>query len=527
MTAIIKNTQRPYTANQFLNIFGSNKVDYWATGVSYTTGDVKKFINSKYIATSTGVSGGTPPTHLSGKISDGGVTWLYVESNLDTDYYENNIYFAIGGTTAWTDELNPPTPNNNDVEENGILNDILFLKRIGAGDAKLAIKRNDWLPNIVYSEYDDTVANFNYPTPYYVVTSSLDIYKCLDNNSGAMSTSAPTGQNTTPVTLADGYVWKYLASVSPADAISFLTTDYVPVGKKLADDGSTQWAVQQSATTGSISAITVTQGGSGYTVAPTVIVTPSQGETPATTMVGVAHLSGDAIDYIEITNNGVGYISPPNIKLQYDAGDASNIHEPTITVSVDGAGAVTSVTVVNGGQYHNGITSSLINTAGGTGAVLLPTLDSNNVLTGFTVDTAGTGYVANETVTIDDGESNVYSHDVTVQVVNQPKNGHGSNIIEECNAKNVIISTRLDQDESGFLDTNISFRQLSLVLDPETFSDTPATASKYIGGTGSAYGTTPANDIKIGSGSVLYVENIQPVTRGTSQIEEMKVILKF
>lgn len=527
MSAIIKNAMRPYKANQFLNIFGSNRVEYWTSGTSYTTGDVKKYLNSKFIATSTGLSGGTPPTHLSGKVSDGGVTWLFVEANLDTDYYENNAYISIGKLDAWDDDANPPVPLNNDVDEAEILENSAFLKRISAGDAKLAIVRHDWIPNVVYSEYDDTVVDFNYPTPYYVINSSLEIFKCISNNGGVVSTSAPTGQGATNLTLPDGYVWKFVATVSASDAISFLTADYVPVGKKLTDDGSTQWAVQQSAINGSLSSITVVDGGSDFTATPTVIILPSQGETPTSIATATANLTGGVVSSIDIVDAGGGYIAPPLIKLQFDAGDTVSIHEPEITIAVDGSGVITDVTIVEGGQYHNGITSNLINTAGGSGAILTPVLDANNVLTSFTIDNGGTGYADLETVTLNDGEANVFAHDVQISVTNQPKAGHGANIIEELNAKNVIISTRLDQDESGFLPTDISFRQIALVLDPSTFAGDPAIAPKYIGSTNANFGLDPANDIQVGSGVVLYVENIQPVLRGTSQIEELKVILKF
>jgi hypothetical protein len=214
MSAIFKNTMRPYTANQFLNIFGSNRVDYWASGQSYTSGNLKKYLNSKYIATSTGVSGGTAPTHLSGEASDGGVTWLFVESNLDTDYYDNNVYMAIGKTDAWADDANPPVPVNSDVGETETLTDITFLKRVSAGDAKLAIVRHDWTSGIVYSKYDDTVTDFSYATPFYVINSNLHVYKCIDNNGGGLSTSAPTGTSPSNITLADNYVWKYMCSVS-------------------------------------------------------------------------------------------------------------------------------------------------------------------------------------------------------------------------------------------------------------------------------------------------------------------------
>ncbi|WP_028447004.1 hypothetical protein [Chitinimonas koreensis] len=52
----------------------------WRTAAAYTTGDYAANANNIYVAASTGTSGGTPPTHTSGTVSDGGVSWTYVDA---------------------------------------------------------------------------------------------------------------------------------------------------------------------------------------------------------------------------------------------------------------------------------------------------------------------------------------------------------------------------------------------------------------------------------------------------------------
>ena len=51
--------------------------DQWITNKSYTTGDQVFNVNKVYTATSGGTSGSTAPTHTTGSVSDGTVTWAY------------------------------------------------------------------------------------------------------------------------------------------------------------------------------------------------------------------------------------------------------------------------------------------------------------------------------------------------------------------------------------------------------------------------------------------------------------------
>lgn len=64
---------------------------------------------------------------------------------------------------------------------------------------------------------------------FYVMTDDYNIYKCLDNNNDALSTVKPTDVAVNPFTLADGYKWKYMASIQPGKRNKFLTEDYIPV----------------------------------------------------------------------------------------------------------------------------------------------------------------------------------------------------------------------------------------------------------------------------------------------------------
>jgi hypothetical protein len=50
----------------------------WEEGLAVSTGDYMVY-DQHYVATSSGTTGSTPPTHLSGTVSDGGVDWAFVD----------------------------------------------------------------------------------------------------------------------------------------------------------------------------------------------------------------------------------------------------------------------------------------------------------------------------------------------------------------------------------------------------------------------------------------------------------------
>ena len=315
MPAIIKSDIRVYNANQFLNAFTKTNYNTWVTGTSYNVGDIVINGSYKYIATSTGTSGATPPTHTSGSASDGGVTWLFVEVEYNTSFFLNNMYMAIGKVDAWTGEPTPDTPLDDDANIYIDLANILSAKRISASDVSFAIVRNDWVSGMDIDQFDPTVESFGYTNPFYVYTDENRIYKCLSNNGGTQSTSKPTGTSLDPFITADGLVWKYMATVSGSQSIQFETNNYIPVELKLFDDGSNQWNTQQNAKKGSLSTIDVSNGGSGYNTATVTIDAPPAGGTQAT---ATAVIQGGVITSIQLTNIGVGYEETPNVAISGD-----------------------------------------------------------------------------------------------------------------------------------------------------------------------------------------------------------------
>ena len=225
--------------------------------------------------------------------------------NADSSYY----YLTIGKSTVWDDSDTVPTPVNTNKEIRNF--------RLGSQSLKLSagvtfvVPRNNWSAGTIYSAYDDNQSG--YPTyKYYVLTEANAVYICLQqgkDSAGNISQSSvePTGSATTSFATSDGYVWKFLYTISAADANKYLSSNYMPVKLQAATTGGStateieQETIQDAAVIGQIGEFVVTSGGTGYTSAPTVAITGN-----GTTAAGVASVSGGAVVKIDLDSNGSG-----------------------------------------------------------------------------------------------------------------------------------------------------------------------------------------------------------------------------
>jgi hypothetical protein len=242
----------------------------------------------------------------------------------------NNLYVYIGRHLPWGDENQPDTPIDNGNSDNLSWRDMLGLKRIYQSDVSHVIFRRDWISGTVYDEYAHDYTNIHisytgaanlFDSSFYVVTDEFNVYKVLDNNNDSPSVVKPTGTPIIPFVTSDGYLWKYMYTVSPGDVVKFVSPDFIPVKTIQTADSSTQWSVQQAAVDGAIHNIKVVNGGTGYTTASVVISGDGSGATATAT------ITSGVIDKITITNTGTGY------------------RFATATISGDGSGATLSVII--------------------------------------------------------------------------------------------------------------------------------------------------------------------------------------
>lgn len=97
---------------------------------------------------------------------------------------------------------------------------------------------------------------------YYVLTDEYNVYKCLDNNNNAQSIYKPYGTTPEPITLSDGYVWKFMYTIPIALRNKFLTAALMPISNSLRS---------QFYASGKILKISIANQGTGYTYANATI----------------------------------------------------------------------------------------------------------------------------------------------------------------------------------------------------------------------------------------------------------------
>lgn len=414
-----------------------------------------------------------------------------------------NLYFTYGKATGWANDSVPPQANSSIDTVYEVWKNMIGGKRILGGDVTLGIRRNIWESNTNYTAYDNRSENlYDDNVKFYIVNSENSVYKCLANNNGQPSTVEPTSINPEIVTsTSDGYIWKYMYTVSDSEILRFTTDDYIPVKTLTGNDGSSQWQVQEASAEGEIYSIYISNSGTGYTNASNITITITGDGTDATAIASI-NATSQTISSIIMSNYGVGY------------------------------------------TYANVVIS-----------------DSGT----------GTGASAIAVIT--------------------PERGHGANPIYELGAGVAIINARLKYDENGYFPTSNDMRQVSLIVNPylrgtsNTTSNIAFLEAQTIYTTGignylddeivyqgssvesSTYtarvlkwdapnnkvivinttGTIQAqsligansftsrfvtSDVQEGefepySGTLLYVDNIQPIIRAADQTEDFKIVLKF
>lgn len=223
-----------------------------------------------------------------------------------TDSATSPYYIGVGRSEIWNDSDNPRQVYSTEREERNFRLGIQSLKRIV--DYSFVVERNNWITGTIYSAYNDNTVG-DPTSPYYVINDENQVYICLKQGKNAagipvVSTSRPTGTLTTPVLYSDGYVWKFLYSISVLEAGKFLSSAWMPVKLQDAIDSAStateieQWGIQQAAIPGQISDLILTDGGAGYTSNPTVTIV-GDGDSAQ----GQAIVSGGQVVKVELSDS--------------------------------------------------------------------------------------------------------------------------------------------------------------------------------------------------------------------------------
>ena len=327
-----------------------------------------------------------------------------------------NAYYSFIGLPNPNDyqsdwDTTPPSPKDNFSEENDYWDTMVALKKINSSDVRQVIPKRTWSSGTTYDMYRHDVSRSKtaavsgatnlYASFYYVMNTDYQVYICLqngsdpDNSGGRPSLDEPTFTDLEPRSAGssnDGYIWKYLYTITPSDVIKFETTDFMPVPADWAT-ATNNAAVRDNAVDGSVKIVTVTDRGVGL---------------------------------------GTANRTYTRVPIKGDGSDAE------CTVVINNDSKVDTVTVSNQGSGYTYANVDLI--AGG-------------VPTGTTIP--------------------------TMDVIMSPKGGHGADIYRELGAYNVLLYSRIENDnENPDFVTGNQIARVGVVENPEVSAGTLLSVDK-------------------------------------------------
>ena len=433
---------------------------------------------------------------------------------VDTD---NSVYVFIGKSDPWSDSVTDltdseaPTPLDTQKEIAETYVNMMAAKKTVASGISHVVPRYNWTSGNAYTAWNDRDDDI-YTKQFYVITDENQIYKCLKAGPGA-SLVKPTGQDFNPISLGDGYIWKFMHVPTINEGIAFLTNFYMPIKTvvlpaggyddlpatdKTAYDNQVDSAASLN---GKIYNAILTSGGSGYTSAPTVeIVGDGTGATATATVIG------GVVTAINITNNGTGY----------------TLGELTITGG--GGEGATGYPIMSPGVAHGA--------------------DPVTELGGF--------YVAVTTrFEYDDGDSDfiVGNNFRQVGLIKNPLAANGTDIntattfsalrtMQLQSAENLVVGDYITGSTSDAvayiddIDTDtllVKFHQNSKTGFKSFVDGEAISGSTGVGGSGTlvASGAIGDSEYTPNSGQIIFVESRDPINRSISQIEDVKIIIEF
>ena len=457
-------------------------------------------------------------------------------------------YLGIGRPQAFTtstrgdsrtenegSDTSPLTPVDSVKDEYYTFDDLLAAKRVTSSDVSYVIPRRNWTSGTVYDMYrhdygnritgttttqtSTSGASTLWDSTFYVLSSANHVYKCLDNNSGANSTVEPTGTSTSILTTADGYKWKYMYSLSAAQQVNFLSTDFMAV----ATDGT----VSSAATDGAINVVTIKTAGTGGTDGTHTSVPirgdGSSGEVSVT-------ISSGAVSTVTVTNVGSGYTFGYITVADIIAAGGTGLSGAELDCIIEPKGGHGFNAVKELGGYY-----VMLNTnfeAAETSNTGDFTVENDFRRVALIRDPDASGSAATSTTlrgtkaVLVTSPSGNFTAD---EEINQATTGAVGKVVEWDSSNNILyyVQTRFNDegvdsngDLTSFSGTNTITGQSSGVTATPSSSTTTVDSVSFTSG-------YAGSEIDEDTGDVIYVENRAPITRASDQTENVKLIIEF
>lgn len=385
----------------------------------------------------------------------------FVEDATFNDYY---LFVSSISNTA--------VLNTKDSEVS-FLEKTLFGKKIQTDAIFYMIKNHIWEFGNFYAQYDDSddISNKKYYATVYPQnneTGDYKIYKCLFNNYGAASTNPPNYSESTPdqiYIMPDGYIWKFMYSLSVNDFDKYNSRGYIPIIEP--PTGNTAPIAARS-----IDQIFVEnhEENSGYETVLGTINEVLRGAQNTITITAAATTPFSAI---------VNYYTGYTFYVQNTVTQASKVYEVETYVYNPATGRAT-ITLVEGvpvdgilvDEARFNLLPRIEIRGDGGGAIAIPNISTDGVITSVTVLNKGSGYTraiarVPDPFAFDPTTLNSLDERVILRPVLSPPGGHGSNLVDELSCRHVLLYTELTEADSEIIPISNTYGSIGIVRNPE------------------------------------------------------------
>jgi hypothetical protein len=358
--------------------------------------------------------------------------------------------------------------------------------------------------------YTDTSPR--YAKNFYVRNTFDQVFVCLFNNGGAVSTQMPQISiggdlpEDAVILTADGYQWKYLYGIPSGQKQLFFSPDWMPVFKE--ED------VVEASVSGRIDVVLIKNSGSGYNgniPSNSATILAVTGDGAGANLTAIVDSNG-SITGVNILNGGQEYTSANVVAAPGTTGNGANLRA---VISPPGGHGFNPVEELGASGVM--LSLELVETEGGT------------IPTGASVGTGTFNYrqisiIKNPLLTASGRTASNLNYSTVYTITVQPLPTGQFFSIDETAYQGISLS------QATFSGTVVFWDDVNNILWLNNVSGDFNPQSPIVGTQQTvpvtAFIETPPV-IELYSGLLLHINNVLPIIRGADQTEQIRVIFNF
>ena len=404
----------------------------------------------------------------------------------DMQSNQNQYFLFIANSIPWLDENAPLAYIDTDFDETTLSRNIIVF----------TIPRVNWTSGTVYDQYE---YNSSLSENFYVVSNN-NIYKCLSNNNRSPSIDPPVFTQSSVFNTSDNYQWKYLAAVNDSSSLSL--SDLLEIEYATSSiDKINQYNTQIESVPGTIiradldevdaplsiaeypkaiiySTSTITSLLSTFTGLVIGAFSRVDSKTSTITITDTASIA--QIDSL-IANHGEYTFKDYVFRVKLNPNFPMENNNYAIIESVTIEAGVRRITVKDDFQTFSVTPSSGLQQpvfaeilpyvkiqGDGFGAVLFPTMRGtvgHYSIKSLNVSSGGRNYSHVSASVFTRPRADTIHSEITITL--GPKLGHGSNIINELQCKEVLFSVVISEEDNKIILPGGSYRQYGIIKNPK------------------------------------------------------------